>query len=192
MPSNLQSSVLDSIKIKKKLLNKKYRSIINDIISEIFLKIKTGKKVFICGNGGSAADAQHLSAEFVIRLNPKKNREAYPLISLCADATNITACSNDFGFTNIFKRNLEALGQNGDLLIVLSTSGNSMNIIKAIKQAKKMNIKTIGFLGLTGGKCSALTDIELLIPSQNVARIQESHMFLGHHILNEVEKKLIS
>ena len=172
-------------------MNKKFVLIIEKIIKEIYVNIKIGNKIYICGNGGSAADAQHLSAEFLVRLNPKNNRKAYPLISLTENTTFLTACGNDFGFTNIFKRNLEAVGKKNDILIALSTSGNSQNIIKVIKQAKKMDIKTISFLGKKGGRCLGLSNIELIVPSNNVARIQECHMFLGHFILNEVEKKLM-
>ena len=191
MIKNFKFSILESTKIKKKLLNKKFVLIIEKIIKEIYLNIKIGNKIYICGNGGSAADAQHLSAEFLVRLNPKNNRKAYPLISLTENTTFLTACGNDFGFTNIFKRNLEAVGKKNDILIALSTSGNSQNIIKVIKQAKKMDIKTISFLGKKGGRCLGLSNIELIVPSNNVARIQECHMFLGHFILNEVEKKLM-
>ena len=191
MIKNFKFSILESTKIKKKLLNKKFVLIIEKIIKKIYLNIKIGNKIYICGNGGSAADAQHLSAEFLVRLNPKNNRKAYPLISLTENTTFLTACGNDFGFTNIFKRNLEAVGKKNDILIALSTSGNSQNIIKVIKQAKKMDIKTISFLGKKGGRCLGLSNIELIVPSNNVARIQECHMFLGHFILNEVEKKLM-
>ena len=191
MIKNFKFSILESTKIKKKLLNKKFVLIIEKIIKEIYLSLKIGNKIYICGNGGSAADAQHLSAEFLVRLNPKNNRKAYPLISLTENTTFLTACGNDFGFTNIFKRNLEAVGKKNDILIALSTSGNSQNIIKVIKQAKKMDIKTISFLGKKGGRCLGLSNIELIVPSNNVARIQECHMFLGHFILNEVEKKLM-
>ncbi len=191
MIKDFQYSVQETIKIKKKLLNKKFIIIINKIINEIYLTIKNGNKVYICGNGGSAADAQHLATEFLVRLNPKKNRKAYPLICLSGDPTYLTACGNDFGFVNIFKRSLEAVGKKKDLLITLSTSGNSKNIIKVIKIAKKLQLKTVAFIGNSGGKSKGLSDIDIIIPSRNVARIQETHMFLGHNILNEVEKKLI-
>lgn len=192
MLDDFKKSVEDSILIKKKLNSKKYRVVVQSIINLMFEKIKRNNKVFICGNGGSASDAQHLSAEFMVRLNPKKNRKPYPLISLTADPTNITAIGNDFGFDHLFKRNLEALGSKDDLLIALSTSGNSKNILKVLKSAKKMKIFSIGFLGRKGGKAKEIADLNLIIPSNNVARIQEAHMFLGHFILNQVEKKLMN
>lgn len=192
MIKNLSHAVHDSVNLKKTLLQKKYTDIINQIVREICVTLKKKKKIFICGNGGSASDAQHLSAEFVVRLNPKKNRKAYSLISLCGDPTNLTACGNDFGFKNIFKRNLEALYSKGDIVIILSTSGNSKNIIELLKFAKKNNIRSIAFLGKGGGICKKFSDIKLIVPSNNVARIQESHMFLGHFILNEAESILMT
>ncbi|MBC8303570.1 MAG: SIS domain-containing protein, partial [Pelagibacterales bacterium] len=161
------------------------------IIEIIYITISKGHKVFICGNGGSAADAQHLSAEFLVRLKPKNNRKAYPLISLALDTSTITACGNDYGFENIFSRNLSALAIKNDILIIISTSGNSKNILKVLNMAKKMSVKTVGFLGNNGGKARTKVDIPLIVPSKNVARIQETHIFLGHFILEQVEKKLL-
>ena len=143
------------------------------------ITLKKGNKIFICGNGGSAADAQHLAAEFLIRLRPKINRKPYPVISLAQDTSTLTACGNDLGFENIFKRNLEALANKKDLLITLSTSGNSKNI------------KSISFLGNKGGKCKGLSSIELEVPHENTARIQECHIFLGHFIFESVENRLL-
>ena len=155
------------------------------------ITLKKGNKIFICGNGGSAADAQHLAAEFLIRLRPKINRKPYPVISLAQDTSTLTACGNDLGFENIFKRNLEALANKKDLLITLSTSGNSKNIIKVLKFAKSKNIKSISFLGNKGGKCKGLSSIELEVPHENTARIQECHIFLGHFIFESVENRLL-
>ena len=145
----------------------------------------------LCGNGGSAADAQHLAAEFLIRLKPKLNRQPIPAITLAQDTSTITACCNDHKFEIQYARCLEALGRINDTLIVISTSGNSKNILNVLKQAKKMKIFTIGFLGSKGGKAKKLCNIPLIVESDNTARIQESHIFLGHYILGEVEKNLI-
>ena len=161
------------------------------IIDTLFLSILNDNRIFICGNGGSAADAQHLSTEFLVRLNPKNNRRAYPLFTLTSDPTNMSAIGNDYGFENIFKRNLEAHASKGDILLVLSTSGNSKNIIQVLKYAKKIGVYSIAFLGNGGGKSKNLSNLNFIVPSKNVARIQETQMFLGHFILNEVEKKLI-
>lgn len=191
MRDNLKKNIDESIFLKKKLYEKKYKKIINEIIEILYSKIMKNKKIFICGNGGSAADAQHLSTEFLVRLNPKKNRKPYPMFTLTSDPTNMSAIGNDFGFENIFKRNLEASANKGDVLIALSTSGKSKNIINALKFADKIGVYSISLLGMGGGDCKNLSDLNLIVPSKNVARIQETHMFLGHYMLNEVEKKLI-
>ena len=165
---------------------------INIIIKDIVNCLKNGKKILICGNGGSAAEANHLAAEFIVRLKPTNNRAAIPVISLEQNSAVLTACGNDLGFENIFSRSLEALGNEGDILLSLSTSGESENILKALKSAKKSKIRSVSFLGNKGGKAKSLSDINLIIPSSNTARIQECHLFLGHHIFSEVEKKLFN
>jgi D-sedoheptulose 7-phosphate isomerase len=163
---------------------------INLVIKNIFDCLKSGKKLLICGNGGSAAEANHLAAEFIVRLKPSNNRQAIPIISLSQNSSVLTACGNDIGFENIFARSLEALGSEGDLLICLSTSGESKNILKVLEESKKKKIKSISFLGNGGGKAKSLSNLNLIIPSRDVARIQECHLFLGHLIFGEVEKKL--
>ena len=180
--------ILESIEIKKKLIGLNKEVFLS--IKKVFSTIKNGGKVFICGNGGSAADAQHLSAEFLVRLNPDKDRRPLPIISLAMDTSTLTACGNDYGFQYVFSRNLQALANKNDLLIVISTSGNSKNIIEVLKLSKKMKIFSIAFLGCEGGKSKKLSNLNLLVPHFNVARIQESHIFLGHFILNRVEEML--
>ena len=187
---SLKKSIQNSIKLKKKIFFLKKD--INKAISKIFLTLKSSNKILICGNGGSAAEAQHLAAEFLVRLNPKINRKAFPIISLALDTSTITACGNDFGFEKIFSRNLEGIGKNGDLLLCLSTSGNSKNIIQVLKTAKQKKIYSIALLGKRGGVAKKLCDLHIIVPSSNTALIQEEHLFLGHYILNEVEKKLLN
>ena len=187
--NKLRIDINESIRIKKKLLPLYPQ--INKAIQEIYTCLKENNKVYICGNGGSAADAQHLSAEFLVRLNPKVNRKPFPIISLALDTSTITACANDLGFKFLYSRNLEALGNNKDVLIVISTSGNSKNINEVTKKAKKMKIHTIGFLGQKGGKVKKDIINPLIVKSNNVARIQEAHIFLGHVILGQVEKLLL-
>lgn len=187
--TQLLKQINKAIILKKKLL--KIQNNINLVIEKIFETLKKNGKIYICGNGGSAADAQHLSAEFLIRLNPKINRKPLPIVSLAMDSSTLTACGNDYGFKYIFSRNLRALAEKNDLLIAISTSGNSTNIIEVLKESKKMGIYSIGFLGSGGGNAKKLCDLSLLVPDKNVARIQECHIFLGHFILNEVEKKII-
>ena len=143
-----------------------------------------------CGNGGSAADCQHIATEFMIRLSHDVKRPAIPALALTTDSSNLTAGGNDIGFENIFARNVEGLGNEGDVLIGISTSGNSENIIRALKKAKEKNIKTIGFLDMTGGKMKSYCDYSICIPSLNVQRIQESHILVGH-ILCESTERLI-
>ena len=151
-----------------------------------------GGKIFLCGNGGSAADAQHLAAEFLVRLRPKINRKPIPAISLATDVSTITACANDYSFNDVFSRNLEALGCPKDVLIAISTSGQSKNILKVLKTANKKKILSIAFLGDKGGKAIKHANISLLIKSKITARIQESHILLGHYIFEEVEKKFLA
>ena len=164
---------------------------INRTIKKIHNCLKTGNKILICGNGGSAADAQHLSAEFLIRLRPNVNRKAYPVISLALDTSTITACGNDYSFDDLFLRNFSALYKKGDILIVLSTSGNSKNIIKILKYTSSKKIFSIGLLGNKGGKAKKYCSENITVPSKNVARIQEAHIFLGHYIFEQVENLLL-
>jgi len=184
----LEKSINDNIKLKLQLLNLK--SDIDKGIKKICESLKNKGKIIFCGNGGSAADAQHLVAELLIRLKPTKNRKSLPAISLALDTSTLTACGNDYNFDYIFSRPLESLGNKEDVLIAISTSGNSKNIINVLKVAKKKGIKSIGFLGNSGGKSKKLCNISLVVPSKKTARIQECHIFLGHHILEMVENKI--
>tara|TARA_B100001059_G_scaffold155798_1_gene155362 strand:- start:11 stop:592 length:582 start_codon:yes stop_codon:yes gene_type:complete len=180
----------NSIETKKSLI--KIEKSIHQSINEIYKSIKKRGKIFFCGNGGSAADAQHLAAELLIRLRPKINRHPIPAISLCMDSSTLTACGNDYSFKEIFSRPFDALANKNDILIVISTSGNSKNIIEVLKRAKKKNILSIGLLGSKGGIAKKYCDISLLVQSASVARIQESHIFLGHYILESVENMIIN
>jgi len=145
----------------------------------------------LCGNGGSAADAQHLAAEMLIRLRPNNNRAGIPAISLAQDTSTITACGNDFGYKKLYERMVQSLGQEGDVLIAITTSGNSENIILAMKQARKMGIKVFGFLGSGGGKALELCDEAFIVPSDNTGRIQEAHITAGHALMEYIEDRLI-
>lgn len=188
--NNLENSINESIIAKRSLiaLDKKIKS----AIFMITQKLNRGGKIMLCGNGGSAADAQHLAAEFIVRLKPKLNRKPIAAISLAQDTSTITACGNDYNFDVQFSRSLEALGKKEDILIVISTSGNSKNIINVLKIAKKMKISSVGFLGNKGGKAKKLCNIPLVVNSNNTARIQETHIFLGHFIFETVENRLLS
>lgn len=186
---NLSKIVQDKYVLLKKINQKS--DIIYKIVEKITEKVLKDGKIFFCGNGGSASDSQHLATEFLIRLKPNLNRTAIPAMSLTLDSTALTACGNDFGFENIFARALEGLGNKKDILIVISTSGNSKNIIKVLKKAKKMKIFTIGLLGNKGGKTKNQCDLPLVVNHNRVDRIQEMHIFLGHLIAETVELNLL-
>jgi D-sedoheptulose 7-phosphate isomerase len=187
---NLRHSILEKNNLNLELL--KLNSKIEKIIKIIYKKLLLGGKIFLCGNGGSAADAQHLAAEFLIRLRPNINRNPIPAISLAMDTSTLTACGNDYDFKYIFSRNLDALAnKEKDVLIAISTSGNSQNIIEVLKTAKKNKIISIGLFGKTGGKAIKYCDMPLNIPSNKVARIQECHIFLGHYIFERLENLII-
>tara|TARA_A100001037_G_scaffold266767_1_gene259168 strand:- start:118 stop:684 length:567 start_codon:yes stop_codon:yes gene_type:complete len=183
-------SILNSLEEHINLSNEiklNYIEKINSITNVIYSTITNNNNIFWCGNGGSASDAQHIAAEFVGRFS--KNRQPLNSISLNTDTSVITCIANDFGYENIFARQLEALSKKNDLLICFSTSGNSRNIIKAIEYAKNNNLKIITFLGKTGGNCSGLTEYEILIPSNTTARIQEMHITIAHIICEIIDDK---
>lgn len=179
-----------SIELKKRIIQDKSYYILNEMSDEITKSIMNNGKLLLCGNGGSAADAQHLAAELLIRLRPTYNRKSLPAISLNFDSSTITACGNDYGFNNIYKRLIESIGLSNDVLLVISTSGNSINIVNALKAAKKKNITCFGFLGSNGGRASKLCKA-FIAPSNITGRIQEAHITAGHALMESIEDKLI-
>jgi len=186
-----QKSLSESIQLKTLLLNESYIKKlikIGDIIIESIIK---GNKLMICGNGGSAADAQHLAAELIVRLRSNINRSPISAISLALDTSSITACGNDFGFEFLYERNVLALGRRGDVLMCLSTSGQSKNIELAAIAANSIGVYTIGMLGNEGGIIKDACNYSIVIPSKNTARIQECHITLGHALMEYIEDKLI-
>jgi D-sedoheptulose 7-phosphate isomerase len=185
----LQNKIIASNEVHKKLLDES--DAINSAVNKVYLSLKNEGKIMFCGNGGSAADAQHLTAELLIRLRPNVNRQPFPAISLAQDTSTLTACGNDYDFTEIFLRPFKALAKKNDLLFVISTSGNSKNILKVLKYAKSKNISTVGLLGGNGGKAKKLCSVNIIVPSKVVATIQECHIFLGQYILEVVEDKLL-
>ena len=180
----------ESISIKKQCVQQGLESIINigKMTTSIVLN---GNKIMLCGNGGSAADAQHLAAEMLIRLHPNNNREGVPAIALAQDTSTITACGNDFGFDTLYQRMVHTLGNEGDCLIAITTSGNSKNIILAMKAAKQMGIKVFGFLGCSGGKAIQFCDEAFIVPSNDTGRIQEAHITAGHALMDYIEVNLL-
>jgi D-sedoheptulose 7-phosphate isomerase len=181
----LLNQIEENIDVHKNII--KLSKSIEQTIEIIKNKLKKGGKLLFCGNGGSAADAQHLAAEFVVRLRPWINRNPLPALSLVQDTSTLTACGNDYSFEDIFLRPFKALAKKEDILICISTSGNSKNILKVLKEAKKQKIYSVGLLGKGGGKAKKLCNNPIIINSNNTARIQESHIFLGHFILEKVE-----
>jgi len=180
----------ESIYVKRQCLDEGFSSIVNmgDMIN---YSIKNGNKLMLCGNGGSAADAQHPAAEMLVRLRPKNNREGIPAIALTQDTSTITACGNDFGYDKIYERMVKSLGKEGDCLIGITTSGNSENVILAMKAAKNMGIKVLGFLGSGGGSALEFCDEAFVVPSSNTGRIQEAHITLGHALMEYIEDHLL-
>jgi D-sedoheptulose 7-phosphate isomerase len=152
--------------------------------------LRNGKKILLMGNGGSAADAQHFAAEMVGRF--LLERKALPAIALTTDTSILTALGNDYGFDDVFKRQVEALAKPGDVLIGISTSGNSVNVKRAIETGKNMGAKTLGLLGCGGGDIASMVDLQLTIPSSETPRIQETHLLIIHIICDLIEKGLFS
>lgn len=186
----IQDQLEDSATTKKKIFEACSASIIK-AVDAIFNALNNQKKILICGNGGSAADSQHLAAELVIRMT-KPNRPPVAAIALTTDTSILTAGGNDIGFENIFSRQIEAIGNEGDILIAISTSGNSENVNRAIQQARKKQMKIIGFLGKDGGTSKNLVDIPIIIPAEDTQRIQEGHITVAHIICGIIENEMFS
>lgn len=186
--SFIKDSLNESSDVKHLILEKCYDDI-NKASDALIQVVKSGKKIMFCGNGGSAADSQHLATEFMIRLCHDIKRPAIAAIALTTDTSNLTAGGNDIGFENVFARSVDGLGNKGDALICISTSGNSPNILKAVETAKSKDILTIGFLGKDGGKLIKECDLKILIPSDNTQRIQEGHITVGHIVCEIVERE---
>lgn len=182
---SLNESAETKLKIRDRLMNEVLSAV--DLLVDCY---KNGNKLLLCGNGGSAADSQHIATELMIRLSHQIQRPALPAIALTTDSSNLTAGGNDIGFENVFARNVEGLGNKGDVLLAISTSGNSPNVIKAVDMAHQKGMKVIGFLGGSGGKLKPIVDIPIIIPSPNTQRIQEGHITVAHIICELVEYKL--
>lgn len=161
-------------------------------VDVIVRALGTGKKVLLCGNGGSAADSQHLATEFVIRMNPAIRRPGLPAIALTTDSSMLTAGANDIGYDNVFAREVEALGSPGDVLIGISTSGKSESVNRAVTAAKGKGMATIGLLGKDGGSMKGLVDVAIIVPSSDTQRIQEGHIAIGHIICGLAERELFA
>ncbi len=184
----IQDQLAESAETKKKM----FEACGGDILKAVDAMIKAfneRKKILICGNGGSAADAQHIATELVIRMS-KQNRAALPAIALTTDTSMLTAGGNDIGFDNVFSRQVEALGTSGDVLIAISTSGKSENVNRAAREARKRGMTVIGFLGKDGGAAKDLVDVPIIIPSNDTQRIQEGHITVAHILCGIIENEM--
>ena len=189
MKENIKNQILESAKIKNEMVKNGLESI--EKAAQLLIEsIKDGGKILWCGNGGSAADAQHLATELMGGMSDH-DRMPIPSIALTTDSSFITAWSNDTDFDSIFSRQVQGLGEKGDVLVGISTSGNSENIINALKQAKFKNLKTIAFAGKTGGSLDGIADVTIKVPSYNTQRIQESHIMIGQILCSLVELSIL-
>ena len=185
-----KKEISESIEVKKRLLNSSENLIvIEELVIECIKSLKNGGKIIFCGNGGSFADSQHLTAEFISKL--RFDRSPLPAITLGTNNSNLTAIGNDYGFEYIFERELIALYGKHDVFIPISTSGNSKNVIRAIKKANKLGIKTYGLTGINSGKMDDLCNT-IKIPSYKTEKIQECHIMLGHIICFLIEKEIFN
>jgi D-sedoheptulose 7-phosphate isomerase len=187
MTDRLSAIVADSLEVKRRFSDAQ-ASEVRRAAGLIAAAFKANGKFLVFGNGGSAADAQHIAGELVNRFLQK--RRGLPAIALTTDGGVLTCVANDTGFENIFARQIEALGTKGDVCLAISTSGTSANIINACKQAREQRIKVIGLLGRDGGSVAQLCDLALIVPSQDTQRIQETHNLLGHIICELIEAEL--
>lgn len=189
MKKQVINELEEGIIVKKMMIQSLPDKIIT-VVNVILDCYKSKGKVLLIGNGGSAADAQHIAAEFVGRF--KLERNGLPAIALTTDTSILTAISNDYGYDMVFSRQLEALSNEGDVLVAITTSGTSPNILKAIEVAKSKNVKVIGLTGGNGGELKDRADITIIVPSNNTPRIQEAHITIGHIICSMVEKEMFS
>lgn len=186
--SIIEDSIRRSISTKEQLLN--FVDVIGKIAEKMVGTLRRGGKIIFFGNGGSAADAQHLAAELVVRF--AKERKAIAAIAITTDTSVLTAIANDYSFADIFTRQLEALLRKEDLVIAISTSGNSPNILEALSFARNCGVETVGFTGAKGTKMQDLTNLSIMVPSTETSRIQESHILVGHILCDLVEQELFS
>jgi D-sedoheptulose 7-phosphate isomerase len=187
----IKKIIQSSIEAKQKVLQDKQLLVaVEKAVDVIASSLKNGGRIYFCGNGGSAADAQHLAAEFSGRFYT--DRKALPAEALHCNTSYLTAVANDYSFDVVYSRMIEGIGNEGDVLVGLSTSGNSPNIVKAFEAAREKKIRTIAFTGQTGGTMKNLSDLLINIPSTDTPRIQESHILLGHIICQLVEEKIFS
>jgi D-sedoheptulose 7-phosphate isomerase len=189
MKNYIKNQIKDSFETKQAIYeNEALLDVITDVAQACVAVYKNGKKTLLAGNGGSAADAQHIAAELVGRYG--FDRPSIPSLALTTDTSNLTAIGNDYGYDQVFSRQLAGMGVEGDLFIGISTSGNSQNVINAFEVAKEKGITTVALVGRDGGKMAQMADFAIVVPSNATPRIQESHILIGHIICDIIEKEL--
>lgn len=189
MERYIRAQIADSAATKQAILeNKELLNTIANVAKACVEVYRSGKKTLLAGNGGSAADAQHIAAELVGRYG--FDRPSIPSLALTTDTSNLTAIGNDYGYDKVFSRQLEGMGQEGDIFIGISTSGNSQNIINAFESAADRGVTTVALVGRDGGKMAAMADYAIIVPSNATPRIQESHILIGHILCDIIEKEL--
>jgi len=188
MKETVSTELISHLKTINAVLDSGIEKEIVKASSMVVESLRKGKKIILFGNGGSAADAQHIAAELTGRY--KVERRGLPGIALTTDTSALTAIGNDYGYDRVFDRQIEAIANKEDLVIGISTSGNSPNIINALKLAKEMGCNTIGFSGNDGGRMNELCDLNLVVPSNNTPRIQEMHILFGHTICQVIDNEL--
>lgn len=185
----IKSQIKESIDVKNKILSdESLLTQIEKASEEIVKCYKSGHMLLLCGNGGSAGDAQHIAGEMVARF--RIERKALSALAFNTNSSVVTAIGNDYEYNIIFERQVEAFGHSGDVLIAISTSGNSESVVRAIEKAKSMGIKTVSLLGKGGGACKDISDYAIVVPCDDTARIQESHIMIGHIICDIVERSM--
>ncbi len=188
MIERITAQIRESIRVKQLLLDQV--EMIDKIADVLTKAIKNGGKLLFCGNGGSAADSQHLATELIVRLSSEFERPAIPAIALTTDSSILTACANDYGYNRIFSRQIEALASDKDVLIGISTSGNSANVLQALEVAGRKKMVTVGLTGRDGGKMKGLCNYIIWVDSENPNRIQESHILAGHILCDLIQRRL--
>jgi phosphoheptose isomerase len=186
----VQKHLAESAAVKLQLADSDAAPVIVEAALRLAECVTRGGKIMLCGNGGSAADSQHIAAEFTSRLRSSMERPGIPALALTTDTSFLTARANDYGFDDVFERLIESLGRPGDALIGISTSGTSRNIVRGVARAREKQILTIGLLGGTGGVLAQLVDLAVVVPSSSVQHIQESHIAIGHILCELVEETL--
>ena len=180
-----------SAELKRRIATELAQAVIG-VVEACEASLRGGGKLLFCGNGGSAADSQHLATELLIRLRGSVERDSWPALALTLDPAMLTACGNDYGYERVFERPLRGLGRRGDVLFGITTSGRSPSVVRALEAAREMGIVTVGLLGGSGEPARGLCDHVLMVPDDETARIQECHIALGHAILELLEDRLVA